>query len=255
MPHDLPSNAGPAAAARVRPARRVFALPSREGLLICAASLMPAYLFGLIGLLSAYGLAGMLQAGPSDDPRGAATGWLHLGHQTVGTAFSLLLCWLFLIRRPSTHSRGIGGRLSDVIAVSAMAMSTLAVIVVAQTSRLGDRAPLVTATAEVLTTIGLVVMVVGLASLGRSFGIMPRARGLVQTGLYRWVRHPVYLGELLVLTGLLLLVAHPLTVSVYAVFVALQVYRLIVEERTLALVYPEYAEYRARTARLLPGVY
>ena len=46
-------------------------------------------------------------------------------------------------------------------------------------------------------TVGLIIMVIGLASLGRSFGIMPRARGLVQSGLYRWVRHPIYLGEFL----------------------------------------------------------
>jgi len=49
--------------------------------------------------------------------------------------------------------------------------------------------------------------------------------------------------------------ASPLTVSVYVVFVALQLYRLVVEEKTLTEAYPSYAEYRARTARLLPGVY
>ena len=43
------------------------------------------------------------------------------------------------------------------------------------------------ATAEALLTMGLIVMVVGVASLGRSFGIMPRARGLVQHGLYKWI--------------------------------------------------------------------
>ena len=94
-----------------------------------------------------------------------------------------------------------------------------------------------------------------LASLGRSFGIMPRARGLVQSGLYRWVRHPIYLGEFLVFAGIMILAISPLTLAVYAMFVALQVYRLMMEERTLTEAYPEYAAYRARTARLLPGVY
>jgi protein-S-isoprenylcysteine O-methyltransferase Ste14 len=102
---------------------------------------------------------------------------------------------------------------------------------------------------------GLIVMVIGLASLGRSFGIMPRARGLVQHGLYKWIRHPIYLGEFLAFGGLLVLSASLLTIAVYGVFVALQLYRLVVEERTLTDAYPSYAEYRARTARLLPGVY
>jgi protein-S-isoprenylcysteine O-methyltransferase Ste14 len=114
---------------------------------------------------------------------------------------------------------------------------------------------LVIAAAEVLMTIGLVIMVFGLLSLGRSFGIMPRARGLVQSGLYRWVRHPIYLGEFLVFAGILMLALSPLTIAVYTVFVGLQVYRLIVEERTLSNAYPDYAVYCTRTARLLPGVY
>ena len=84
---------------------------------------------------------------------------------------------------------------------------------------------------------------------------MPRARGLVQTGLYRRVRHPIYLGELLTFAGILMLAVNPLTVVVYGVFAALQAYRLVIEERTLRAAYPEYAAYSARTARLLPGVY
>ena len=49
--------------------------------------------------------------------------------------------------------------------------------------------------------------------------------------------------------------ACPLTLSIYAIFVALQVYRLMMEERTPTAAYPTYAEYRTRTARLLPGVF
>ena len=114
---------------------------------------------------------------------------------------------------------------------------------------------LVAATAEVLITIGLIVMVAGLVSLGRSFGIMPRARGLVQGGLYRRICHPIYLGELLVFAGILILAISPLTLAINATFVALQVCRLMMEERTLSEAYPAYAEYCTRTARLLPGVY
>jgi protein-S-isoprenylcysteine O-methyltransferase Ste14 len=203
-----------------------------------------------MALSSVYGLIEMIQAGPAEDPRGPAAGWIHLGHQVLMTAFNVLLCWLFLVRRPSAGSRGVGGRISDVIAVAGTAI----VLALSFAPRVVDDL-LVIAAAEVLMTIGLVIMVVGLASLGRSFGIMPRARGLVQTGLYRWVRHPIYLGEFLVFLGVMILAISPLTIAIYAAFVALQSYRLVVEEQTLSRAYPDYAVYRMRTARLLPGVY
>ena len=233
-----------------RPVRRPFAPPSREGLLVCAASLMPAYLFGLMGLLSVLTLVSMVQAGPDNDPRGPAAGWLQLGHQALTTTFSVLIAWLFLIRRPSAQPRGAGGRFADVAAIA----GTVVVLGISHAPRTVENL-VVIAAAQALMTLGLIIMVIGLASLGRSFGIMPRARGLVQSGLYRWVRHPIYLGEFLVFAGIMILAISPLTLSIYAMFVALQVYRLMMEEKTLSAAYPSYAEYCRRTARLLPGVY
>lgn len=230
--------------------RRPFAPPSRAGLLVCAASLMPAYLFALMGLMNVLGLVAMFQADPSADPRGAATGWLHLGHQALTSGFSVLVCWLFLIRRPSASGRGVGGWVADAAAVG----GTAVVMGLSMAPRTAE-AVWMLATAEAFLTIGLIVMVIGLVSLGRSFGIMPRARGLKTSGLYQWVRHPIYLGEYLAFSGMLLLTLSPLTVVVYAAFVALQSYRMVVEEKTLASAYPEYSAYAARTARLLPGVY
>ena len=41
-----------------------------------------------------------------------------------------------------------------------------------------------------VSAIGLLVVIAGKMSLGRSFGLMPANRGVVSTGLYRLVRHP-----------------------------------------------------------------
>jgi protein-S-isoprenylcysteine O-methyltransferase Ste14 len=250
MSLDTSTEIAQAVAARPRPGRRLFAPPSREGLLICAASLMPAFLFSLMALSNALGLISMIKAGPDEDPMGPAHGWLHLGHQALTTAFSMLICWLFLIRRPSTQSRGAGGWVSDVVAVG----GTVIVLALSLAPRTMDDL-LALATAEALLTVGLVIMVIGLASLGRSFGIMPRARGLVTGGLYRWVRHPIYLGEFLAFGGILTLTISPYSGAVFVIFVVLQLRRMVMEERTLAEAYPEYTEYCARTSRLLPGVY
>ncbi len=250
MSLDISTDPAPTPTAEGAAVRRTFAPPSRAGLLICAASLMPAYLFGLMGLMNVLGLISMLQADPSSDPQGPATGWLHFGHQALSSSFSVLICWLFLIRRPSTQGRGPGGWVADAAAVG----GTAVVLGLSMAPRTIEEL-WVLATAEALLTVGLIIMVIGLVSLGRSFGIMPRARGLKQTGMYRWVRHPIYLGEFLAFTGMFALTISPVSTLVYIAFIALQSYRMIVEERTLTAAYPEYADYSARTARLLPGVY
>ena len=57
---------------------------------------------------------------------------------------------------------------------------------------------------SILQGVGIVIMVVALASLGRSFGVVAANRGIKQSGPYRWVRHPLYAGELIFFTGFLL---------------------------------------------------
>lgn len=56
----------------------------------------------------------------------------------------------------------------------------------------------------ILQGVGVVIMVVALASLGRSFGIVAANRGIKRSGIYGWVRHPLYAGELIFFTGFLL---------------------------------------------------
>ncbi len=250
MSLDTSTEIAQAVANRPRPARRLFAAPSREGLLICAASLMPAFLFSLMALSNTLGLIAMIQAGPDEDAMGTAHGWLRLGHQALTTAFSMLICWLFLIRRPSTQARGAGGWVSDIVAVA----GTVIVLALSLAPKTLDDNLLALATSEALLTVGLVIMVTGLASLGRSFGIMPRARGLVTHGLYQWVRHPIYLGEFLAFAGIFTVTMSLYSATVFAIFIALQLRRMVMEERTLAAAYPEYDTYCARTSRLLPGV-
>jgi protein-S-isoprenylcysteine O-methyltransferase Ste14 len=63
----------------------------------------------------------------------------------------------------------------------------------------------------------------------------------------------VYLGELISAIGLLLAKPNVLIVLVFAVFVALQYWRTIYEERALSEAFPEhYPAYAKRVARLIP---
>jgi protein-S-isoprenylcysteine O-methyltransferase Ste14 len=240
----------PPTARTARPTRQVFARPSRKGILICAASLMPAYLFALLAWIRVVAIFDIWWSPLPIDLSGASTYWLTMLHHALTATFLGLTAWLFLIRRPSVESARGRSRLADAGAV----LGSVVVVGLSMAPQTVDDV-VVIAGAEALLTAGLAVMVCGLLSLGRSFGVMPRARGLVRTGMYRRIRHPIYLGEFLAFGGMVLPTLSPFTVAVYVTFVLLQVYRMAQEEQTLEAAHPEYAEFRATTFRLLPGVY
>ena len=52
-----------------------------------------------------------------------------------------------------------------------------------------------------VSAVGLMIVVAGKVTLGRSFGLTPANRGIVSTGVYRIVRHPIYLGYLITHIG------------------------------------------------------
>jgi len=90
--------------------------------------------------------------------------------------------------------------------------------------------------------------------LGASFSLLPQARMLVTTGPYRYVRHPIYLGGLLITLGEVWLRWSPLVLTLNLLFVAAQIVRLRYEDDVLDRAFPEYREYRARTSALIPGI-
>ena len=111
------------------------------------------------------------------------------------------------------------------------------------------------ALAASLLLMGLVLQLHAKMTLGRSFGCVPAHRGLQLAGPYRFVRHPMYAGYLLGHVAFLLVNPTWRNIVAYAVCYALQIPRLIAEERLLAHD-PKYREYLASVKyRLIPGVF
>lgn len=83
-----------------------------------------------------------------------------------------------------------------------------------------------------------------------------RGHRVVTTGPYAIVRHPMYAGVILMLSGWPLLLGSCWLYIPVAAIDALVVLRMLLEDRTLRRELPGYAEYAERTRRrLLPGVW
>ncbi len=106
-----------------------------------------------------------------------------------------------------------------------------------------------------VSAIGLLLVVVGKMTLGRSFGVAPANRGVVVRGPYALVRHPIYTGYLITHAAFLLAHPAPWNLSILLVADAALIVRALMEERVLS----EDADYRQYCQRvgwhLVPGVF
>jgi protein-S-isoprenylcysteine O-methyltransferase Ste14 len=98
--------------------------------------------------------------------------------------------------------------------------------------------------------------------LRRSFGLAAANRGVVHSGAYVFVRHPIYAGYVLFYIGFFLLnpiPIHPYPIwwnaAIYSATIALLVVRILAEERVLRRD-PAYAAYMSQVRyRLAPGLF
>lgn len=87
------------------------------------------------------------------------------------------------------------------------------------------------------------------------FAANPTAGGLVTTGPYRFIRHPIYTAVCLFITAGA--AAHPSwsTILMCALVWGGATARMLSEERLVVRRYPEYQQYAAVTARMIPFVF
>lgn len=79
-------------------------------------------------------------------------------------------------------------------------------------------------------------------------------RGLIETGMFRHVRHPNYLGEIMIYAAFATLTRHWLPWVVLAwVWLGLFLPNMLLKEASMSR-YPQWAAYRARTGMLWPGL-
>jgi protein-S-isoprenylcysteine O-methyltransferase Ste14 len=118
-----------------------------------------------------------------------------------------------------------------------------------------------------LTGIGLLLVIAGtiirwtaIIQLGKSFTVDVAITGggaLKTDGLYKEIRHPSYLGLLLIIAGFAVTMNSLYSVLALVIPVSVAVaYRIGIEEKVLIDEFgASYLEYIARTKKLIPGVY
>lgn len=169
-------------------------------------------------------------------------------YHALTLAFLALALVLFMARRPAR--RPVRRLLGGIVALAGTFLPSWLIIDPARTVATPLAAP-----AGLCLIGGMIITLWSLTTLGRNLSILPEARGLVREGPYRFVRHPLYLGEMVAMLGVLLPVITTRNVAIFAAFCALQLWRTRYEEEVLAATFAEYDEYRRRTARLLPGLF
>jgi protein-S-isoprenylcysteine O-methyltransferase Ste14 len=107
-------------------------------------------------------------------------------------------------------------------------------------------------------SLGLTVAILGRVQLGDNWtdievGQVLKQQEVVSSGIYRYIRHPIYAGDLLLLLGFELALNSWLILGVAVMFPYIA-WRAVREERVLSAVFPGYDSYCARTNRFVPFV-
>lgn len=163
-------------------------------------------------------------------------------------AFYGLVIWCYLRRGPAVATSGS-------VTAHAAALTATWLLFAFPLLHGASPGPGRQALSDVLVAVGTAWAVWSLRFLGRNVSVLAQARSVADDGPYRWVRHPLYAGELVSSLGVALAANSYAAGALWLVLCGLQVYRALREEQLLLRTLPAYRGYRSRTAALLPGVF
>jgi len=208
---------------------------------------LPLGVFGfLVAIQGELAYAGLQQAFAGVMDRAQV---MYLLNRVLTIAFFAFLLGIYTIRRKAVaHDH-------NPVAVGAALVGSFilyGIFLIPGQSRSTDISVL--AASDMLLACGMIWALYSLTYLRNRFSIVPEARGLVTTGPYHFVRHPIYLGEIIAGFGLVLPTVLSLHLLVFCIFLGAQVARTYFEERMMRTVYPTYEAYARRTRRLIPFI-
>ncbi len=107
----------------------------------------------------------------------------------------------------------------------------------------------------ILFVLGIIISIIAILQLRKSLSPFPSPRSntqLITEGLYKYIRHPIYSGIILITFGFSLYEA-----SFYKIMISILLYTLLhfkslYEEKKLTIKFHDYKDYRNFTGRFFP---
>ncbi len=111
----------------------------------------------------------------------------------------------------------------------------------------------------VLSVLGLIIAIWARVSLGRnwsSYTTYKKEHELIITGPYRFLRHPIYSGMILMIVGAFLYYGKLIILVILAIAAIVIAWRIGREEKTMIKLFgKKYTDYMKRTKRLIHWIY
>jgi protein-S-isoprenylcysteine O-methyltransferase Ste14 len=110
----------------------------------------------------------------------------------------------------------------------------------------------------VLKNVGLALIIWAGLNLGRNLTPLPKPKQdaqLVTSGLFAWMRHPIYTALMLLTFGASLERGHLIALTLSTCLAVLLEFKSRREEAWLLEQFSEYAAYRSRVKKFFPGIY
>lgn len=106
--------------------------------------------------------------------------------------------------------------------------------------------------------LGIVEILWALWQLGRFLSPFPKPKQnarLITSGIFSWVRHPIYSGIILSAVGLGLYLQDVYKVLISLILLLFFYFKSQYEERNMLAQFPEYEAYKKRVGRFFPGLF
>lgn len=109
-----------------------------------------------------------------------------------------------------------------------------------------------------LSLTGIALIIVSSKTLKKNLTPFPSPKDtgtLITTGVYKYIRHPIYTGILFTTAGYGVYSENTLRLFVFIELLILFISKAAYEETMLNKKFPQYKSYKTRTAALFPGIY
>jgi protein-S-isoprenylcysteine O-methyltransferase Ste14 len=117
---------------------------------------------------------------------------------------------------------------------------------------------IITITAITIVFIGIIIRGLSIKYLGKYFSREVETwddHTLIKDGIYKYIRHPAYLGNILQIIGFPLILNSYYSLVLSALMIYLFLKRIEVEEKFLAKKLPEYKSYQKDTYKMIPYIW